>query len=569
MERKERFLLYLILFSLFFTACTPEDGPTTKPSITTSESKTITATYDISKTKTFKFSSSDAWTINASDDEMTVSPLSGKAGDHTVSVKLNKYNCTNVTYDYFFTINSENSLGSSNMKVTVRQDPVFNLEKTYFEADPEGGTIRMYFNTDGEVSKGFYVYFGKNDDAQEMMARESSSRADSGYKYWIDFPVTKNTESRQRSGYFCFGLDQDAKQLSAPFQITQLPSDIACSKDTVTNDGIVKQLQKHTIGKGVPLVIMGDGFIDIEVADGTYDDAMKLTYEYFFNIDPMTKLKDYFDVYYVTAVSYNNVFSSTTRTAFKSVFEGGSSTQVLGDNEKVLTYAEKAISTSIIDDAVIIVVLNDTRNAGTCVLTSIPEKSSIPSGYSIAYLPMTEYSESTQVGFEQILHHEAIGHGFAKLADEYNRAENGTITNEAKKKLEQSWEYGFCRNLSLSSEVNQTFWSDLASDTRYSSESLGCYEGGYTYFKGVWRATDANIMRHNIGGFNAQQRRLIYNRCMRIANGTSWQPTYEDFVAFDQKSTSNTSSAKQTSKVSVKEPTMFLPPTPPIIKIRK
>ena len=30
-------------------------------------------------------------------------------------------------------------------------------------------------------------------------------------------------------------------------------------------DGVVRQLQKHTLGNGVPIVIMGDRFLDYEI----------------------------------------------------------------------------------------------------------------------------------------------------------------------------------------------------------------------------------------------------------------------------------------------------------------
>ena len=555
----------ILLLSLLTAGCASEESaktPTTKPTLSTDGSTTLSATYDISKTLSLTFTSSDAWTIDASDDEMSVSPNSGKAGTNTVSIQLQNYNCTNVNYDYFLTVKSENSIGSTSMKITVSQAPVFVLKDTYFEADPEGDNIEVKFNTDGNVKSGFWIYYSQG-DAEEMLAKEESSRADD-YKYTGTIPITKNTEQRQRNGYFAFGLDQNAEQLSTTFQITQLPSSIECSTDTVTNDGVVQTLQQHTTGKGIPLIIMGDGFIDREVADGTYDDACRQAFEYFFSINPMTKLKEYFDVYEVTAVSYNNVFSSSTRTAFSSVFTGGSSTEVKGNNDKVIEYAEKAIAQSRINDATVLVILNDTRHAGTCVLYTSPTKSEIPSGLSLAFIPMTEYSEATQSGFEQILHHEAVGHGFAKLADEYNNEENGTIPEDTQKELEDEWNYGFARNLSTTSDVTKTFWADLAADEHYTSEKLGCYEGGFTYAKGVWRATDENIMRENIGGFNAQQRRLIYNRCMKIANGTSWKPDYDAFVAFDQPASS--SSAKNgLSKQPSKRPTMHLRPTPPRI----
>lgn len=40
-------------------------------------------------------------------------------------------------------------------------------------------------------------------------------------------------------------------------------------------DKSVNILQEATVGKGISIVIMGDGFIDKEIADGTYNKVME------------------------------------------------------------------------------------------------------------------------------------------------------------------------------------------------------------------------------------------------------------------------------------------------------
>ena len=47
------------------------------------------------------------------------------------------------------------------------------------------------------------------------------------------------------------------------------------------------------------------------------------------------------------------------------------------------------------------------------------KESDIPNGNSIAYVPLSESNEE-QMMFSTVLCHEAIGHGFAKLADEFH-----------------------------------------------------------------------------------------------------------------------------------------------------
>lgn len=61
------------------------------------------------------------------------------------------------------------------------------------------------------------------------------------------------------------------------------------------------------MGKGLPIVLMGDGFIDTEINDGTYDAVMDKTFENLFTEEPIKSLRDYFNVYAVTAVSKHNI----------------------------------------------------------------------------------------------------------------------------------------------------------------------------------------------------------------------------------------------------------------------
>lgn len=75
-------------------------------------------------------------------------------------------------------------------------------------------------------------------------------------------------------------------------------------------DKTVRVLQTATKGNGIPIVLMGDGFIDKEIADGTYSKVMEKTLENIFTEEPIRSLRDYFNVYTVTAVSKNNTLET-------------------------------------------------------------------------------------------------------------------------------------------------------------------------------------------------------------------------------------------------------------------
>ena len=329
------------------------------------------------------------------------------------------------------------------------------------------------------------------------------------------------------------------------------------SLDMKTDDGKVTQLQKHKVGKGIPIVIMGDGFVDKDIRNGKYRHATNKALEAIFSVHPLKSLRDYFDVYEVTAVSYNdfktywyNTKDSTFNTAF-SVGEGIDHPEegcvvsgiAPGDGGKVVEYAMKAINGDRIDDATIVVIANDFASDGVSVLYSnTTEYMEIPTGYGITYVNLMEYwDESIEVGdyskvFTNTLLHE-FGHSFAKLADEYYNSLREGVNNPDTESLTRWQNIGYYRNVSLNSDVAKTPWADFAADSRYDFEKLGCYEGGYYQEKGVYRPSDNSIMNANSVGlvfcFNVASRVMIYKRCMKLAYGDSWTFNYEDFVKFD------------------------------------
>ena len=329
------------------------------------------------------------------------------------------------------------------------------------------------------------------------------------------------------------------------------------SLDMKTDDGKVTQLQKHKVGKGVPIVIMGDGFLDKDIKEGKYRHATNKALEALFAIHPMKSLRDYFDVYEVTAVSYNdfktfwtNPKDSTFNTAFgvqvgKENSAGGFDSILMpGAVGKAEEYAKKAIGGERIDDATIVVIVNDFPTNGVSFWgLSSNEYKEVPTGCGKAYVNLMEswvefieMSDFSKV-FTNILLHE-FGHAFAGLADEYVSGElNWEKPESGKESLTMFQNSGYYRNVSLNSDVTKSYWADFAADSRYDFEKLGCYEGGNYQAKGVYRPTDHSIMNRNTEGivfcFNVASRVMIYKRCMKIAYGDSWEFNYEDFVKFD------------------------------------
>ena len=309
------------------------------------------------------------------------------------------------------------------------------------------------------------------------------------------------------------------------YEYTDLP-EIYISTD-YSEDGNVLTLQRASKGNGINVVLMGDGYSDRQIASGLYGIDMDFVYRNLFTIEPYSSFKDLFNVYSVTAVSAFESAGVGTGTAFNTQFGSGSA--ISGDNGKIIEYAMKIIPEDDLDDTMIVVVLNSDKYAGTCYMYS-PEKDSgdYGSGLSIAFFP----KDKDEYSFSCILHHEANGHGFAKLADEYFYS--GTQPESEKedmKKMQSS--YGWFKNIDFTNDRTKVIWSKFLSDPRYSNEGLGIFEGGNTYRYGVWRPTETSIMDKNEGDYNAPSREAIYYRIHKLAYGPDWKYNYEDFVNYD------------------------------------
>ena len=554
-------LLFLPLFILALAGC--KEDPTA-PTFDMEKGYSITLPYDIRNGETLTFSASDSWTINKPDSRLSISRTSGGSGTNNIVIKANDYNCTNDDVDYTFSITSSNEAGTKSVDVTVTHEPVFRVETLNYEADAMGDTLHIIVTTKADVYSSVNLYYDINSDFAEMIgmgkAKAQSQTVESKAmcvkpltrakvkteeeEHEFEIVIDPNLGSSVRTGYFRLGIGEDSRMLSEEMAVVQPPANIYHSKDMETEDGKVTQLQKHTVGNGVPVVILGDGFVDRDIANGKFREAANRAVDALFSLHPMKTLRNCFDVYEVTAVSYDGYFSNYTTTAFGSKFTSASSTEIQGDDDRVAEYASKAIGEGRINDAVVIVLINDGRYAGTCSMYTDRKQSDVPNGMSIAYVPLIE---STEPGteFPVVLCHEAVGHGFAKLADEYCSEENGKMSDADKRHFQEWQEFGFSRNIALDSDVTKSYWANFASDSRYAFERLGCYEGAAGYVKDVYRPTFNSIMNDNIDGFNVAGRVMIYKRCMKIALGDKWKFSNADFVAFDLEEAKASASSKR------------------------
>ena len=337
---------------------------------------------------------------------------------------------------------------------------------------------------------------------------------------------------------------------------TDLPENRVYVSSDFSADGQVHTLQSATEGDGIDIVLMGDGFSDRQIADGTYAEVMNVAKNNFFAVEPYKSFKKLFNVYYVDVVSSTEGYQYAD-TALDGYF--GEGTLVGGNDQIVFGYAAKAVGAANLNKSLIVVMMNSTAYAGTCYMYA-PNEGDWGDGVSISYFPMGDNVDT----FAQLLHHEAGGHGFPKLADEYAYEEKGAVPASEIAAAQSLEYYGWYKNVDFTSDPTAVKWSHFLSDARYASDGLGVYQGAYTYWSGAYRPTENSIMRYNVGGFNAPSREAIYYRIHKLAYGSSWQYDYEEFVEWDAKNRV-TSSAAYGIPYRLNVPENFKPLHPPVV----
>lgn len=295
------------------------------------------------------------------------------------------------------------------------------------------------------------------------------------------------------------------------------PGEVYSSTD-FSKDGEVLTLQKAAVGKGINVVFMGDGYTDKDMAaGGVYETLMKTAMEEFFEIEPYKTFRNRFNVYAVKAVSLNNRIGSGYSTALQTYF--GNGTYVGGNNERCEEYALKVPGITSVDNLLTVVLINSRHQSGTASLYQGTQS-------GIAYVSAEDNDPEF---FGPTLRHEAGGHGFAFLADEY-----ASHDESAPKELVNNYNmlyntYGWYSNVDFTSSPTEIRWSAFLSDDRYKDE-VGIHEGGALYTKGTYRPSVNSMMRENIEFFNAPSRWAIYKQIM-VRSGES--ASFDKFLEYD------------------------------------
>lgn len=516
-----------LAFLMLLTSCHKEMKSVAFENVTES----VTLQSVVGDEAFISFTSLGTWNVTTDAAWLSLSPLSGEAGECQVKVTAVFENNSNQVREAKVKLTS----GDEVCEISVLQeigDYVLPEKKEYL-IGVEGGVFSIQFETNVDEEK-LKVY--TSSEPGSWLRQETSSRSASSETHEVLLHAASNKGGMSRSAYLLFVKEEDGSQKElATVKISQQGGQVLESVD-FSEDGKIDTLQQHVKGEGIPIVLMGDGFVDQEFSDGTYRRVMEKAMENLFTEEPVKSLREYFDVFMINAVSENNDFGMGYKTAFSCKLAGGNSTVIKGDDVSVQVYVGKVLKEEKKKNSLAVVVLNTSVYAGTTYL-GYQDGNGKFIEFAIAYCPVIETLESEH--FRQVLVHEAVGHGIGKLEDEYVYPDKGNVTTLEMQRIRTMQANGWAQNVDFTASKDTVLWASFLTDSRYQNEHLGVYEGACTYPEGAYRPSEDSMMNSNTCAFNAPSRMSLYEKVMKIGMAVE-QVSYEDFVAFDKAHLPNT-----------------------------
>ena len=296
---------------------------------------------------------------------------------------------------------------------------------------------------------------------------------------------------------------------------------MAYTSTDYSHDNEIVLLQKATVGRGINLLFLGDGFVDKDMeTDGPYERAMRRGMEALFCWEPFKTFRNRFNVYTIKAISKNNSFGWD-----------GSDRKFSEDNPNSL-YANY----DLVDrpSAFLMEYANMLPNPYDIPVSVILLFNADLLSASSSTGPMEEFGGNSfnHISDLKAIAHE-MGHGFAELLDEYIVYSVDALTDEDRQYIDQKHSQGGLANIDYRSDPAEVYWSRFITDPRYSEERIGVYQGASFSRTELYRPAEESCMRQHQLAFNAPCREAIYKRIMAYSEGESWTYDYETFVEAD------------------------------------
>lgn len=265
-----------------------------------------------------------------------------------------------------------------------------------------------------------------------------------------------------------------------------------------------KTLNEATVGKGIDVVLVGDGFLAADMEEGgRWEQACDMFMENFFAVEPLKTYRDHFNVYAVAEACEQDFWDMTETITTKfgtyhplPTWPGYENN--LAVRETIYRYAYE--NTPVKEDKgslreiLVALLLNTNQNnlGGTCQGNHIDQRASC--GIAMASFPM--FMELDQPGTYS---HELIGHGFGAFHENYVNSDKQDLSFPFNDDFPIDWFQDHQRRgVELDTEFSDnpdefinTAWRDLY---KMKYRNVEIVEGARTYGYGVWRSSKWNAM---------------------------------------------------------------------------
>ena len=310
------------------------------------------------------------------------------------------------------------------------------------------------------------------------------------------------------------------------YSFGEVTHDSSYTSSDYSQDGKLSLIHKSAYSRAINLIITGDGFSDRQIRSGLFYAYVKDFINGIFSEKILYDHMDCFNIYIVNKVS-------------KTEGNYGNNTVFgLSVNEKSINGADVSLGQKISStylpsadekESCVVVLLNSIiRNGVTYSMP--PFSNNYGRGLSVCYATLNKITESRYHTYK----HEVIGHGIAKLADEYS-TNTGTIPLGDKIAYSTLKSYGWYFNIDFTNSSSSVSWAPFLTNSAYANCGFGVYEGGQYYAKGTYRPTETSIMRSNENSsFNAVHRYAIFRRLVNTCGLKGYSDSFSSFIEFDK-----------------------------------
>jgi len=499
--------------------------------------------------KKLKLSSDNkSWTISPiADAAITVSPMSG-VGDKELTITLTA-NATNKVKSQAVVA----GFGSQKQQFTIQQAAGPNnppsAPQLNFPADNSSNVFVVpdfswvtSTDPDGDKIK-YLLYYSEDQKNWTPSTRTNSIRCT------LTKPLSRQT------AYFWKVVASDSNGGEATSAIYAFSTD----NQVVPNDGTYTQYTGGASMNGqIPIIFMGDGFTAADyVTGGLFDKKIDEGIEDFFAAEPYKTYRSNFKVYKVVAYSIEsgasrwnesaNAYSSQKLTAFDTRYygDGYTSTSITTDCDKAYSYAKKipGITDAVLDKTTVVMVVNDPCYSGTCWMSH--------SGRSVSVVPTCDANQP--YSYKNTMCHEAGGHGFGQMADEYFSNERDATAKDISDILDWTDDIR-SSNIDVTGDRTKIKWKHFFGLPAYSM--VGVVADNTRYWSGVWRAEYTSAMRDmRIPYYSAPGREAVVKRIKQNLGETY---SFTGFVSKDVFPAK--SAARNIKSSSVRKTTAHTPP---------